>query len=144
MGQPLFVFTVSMAHSKDRHNPLCILRNTLEISIVWATTHPPYMYKYRCICWYIDDNSHRTNEQWSMGIISVQLYWHDQESNFLNCRRSNRSVYISFFFFFSLSSSLFSFHLCYFKEKTYWFSVFVEIILEMGFSSRILIRFRGL
>lgn len=54
----------------------------------------------------------------------------------------DRFIYL--FFFFRFLSSLFSFHLCYFKEKTYWFSVFVEIILEMGFSSRILIRFRGL
>lgn len=110
MGQPLFVFTVSMAHSKDRHNPLCILRNTLEISIPWPRPIPT------CIRVFVATSmttpiQRTNNDQW--GNISVRPYWHATKSNFLNCCRSI-CCSIFFLFFSLLSSVLFRWR---FKEK---------------------------
>lgn len=131
MGQPLFVFTVSMAHSKDRHNPLCILRNTLEISIPWPRPIPT------CIRVFVATSmttpiERTNNDQW--GNISVRPYWHATKSNFLNCCRSICLDIFSLFFAFL------SFYPCYFdydvlKKKNVLAPTFVEIILETRFSS---------
>lgn len=107
MGQPLFVFTVSMAHSKDRHNPLCILRNTLEISIPWPRPIPT------CIRVFVATSmttpiQRTNNDQW--GNISVRPYWHATKSNFLNCCRSICLDIFSLFFAFL------SFYPCYFDD----------------------------
>lgn len=69
MSPPLFVFTVSMAHSKDRHNhnPLCMLGKCARDLYTPAAT---YLVCTR-ICWNIDDNSVRRNEYRSREIIQT-------------------------------------------------------------------------
>lgn len=141
MGQPLFVFTVSMAHSKDRHNPLCILRNTLEISILWPR---PILPIYTGIGVFVATSmttpiERTNNDQWELLAFN---YIDATKSNFLNCCRSNRSI-CSIFFFFSLplSSQLFRWH---FKEENIVYSwAFVWDNFWNEILEWILIRFKG-